>query len=149
MSLQMLMALFDDAGGAAADVVTVSGESVSHGTGGAGGAKAGVRFNTDGTVDRRNGGTYTQIDSGTDWVIPNSTYTGTYHIKWEAGTGACDVTPFAVSTWTAMSTGPHEWREEEDGGSSDSCSITISISDDGGSTTLDSAVYSLTADDTP
>ena len=130
------------------DVVTVTTQNITHGTSGAGGAKAGIRFNVDGTVDKREGATYTQISASTDWVVPQP-YADTYHIKWEAGSGACDVTPFAASTWTAMAAGPYEWREEEDSGSADSASVVISISNDGGSTTLDSATITLTADDTP
>lgn len=130
------------------ETVTVSGETIEHGSGG-GGAYAGVRFNLDGTIDKREGGTYSQIDTATDWVRPESVYAGTYHLRWTQTSGSVGVSPFAAGVWTAMSGGPHEWYEVEVGGSIDSCSITIDVSDDGGTTTLDSGLFQLTADDTP
>lgn len=51
----------------AAGVVTLSGETVST----VSEEKAGIRVNTDGTIDKIEGGTTTQIDTGTDWIIPN------------------------------------------------------------------------------
>ena len=35
-------------------------------------ASNGFRFNSDGTIDKAVDGVYTQIDSGTDWIIPNA-----------------------------------------------------------------------------
>ena len=39
-------------------------------------AIAGIRVNADGTIDKRIGAVYTQIDSATDWGVPNGGITG-------------------------------------------------------------------------
>lgn len=55
--------------GQPAGTVTLSGENVNDP--GESGVEVGIRFNSDGTVDRMVDGTPTQADSGTDWIIPN------------------------------------------------------------------------------
>lgn len=46
-----------------------------------------IRFNTDGTVDRRIGDTYTQINELTDWIIPNTDANSSYEVGHSARTG--------------------------------------------------------------
>lgn len=48
---------------------------------GAKSASAGVRINSDGTVDKQVGGVYTQIGTLTDWIIPNAGSAATFYIR--------------------------------------------------------------------
>ncbi len=91
-----------------AAVITVSGEVISHTS--LGTATAGIRFNTDGTVDKLVGSTYTQIDASTDWLRPVGFAPGDYEVRLESNSGdAFDVGP-AVGTWVAL-TSAREWKQ--------------------------------------
>ena len=52
-------------------VLTLSGEAVSD-VSVVAPTIAGIRINTDGTIDKREGAVYTPIDVGTDWIVPNN-----------------------------------------------------------------------------
>lgn len=73
--------------GASQPTVTVSGEAGISGTDVSApyDARAGVRFNSDGTVDSYSFDgatlTLTQIDTATDWVIPNSAAPDDYEVQ--------------------------------------------------------------------
>jgi len=84
--------------------VTVSGETTSAV------AQSGVRFNTDGTVDINEQGIYSQIDSATDWIIPNGVDgKGDYEVRAVQNSGdALDGGSDALNTWLALSTA-REW----------------------------------------
>jgi hypothetical protein len=60
--------------------LSLSGESI---TGTVSGASviAGIRVNTDGTIDSLKGTTYAPIDAATDWIMPNSAATSTYEVR--------------------------------------------------------------------
>lgn len=98
---------------AAGATVTISGESVtvvSSTTSSQ--SRAGIRVNTDGTIDKRVGNTYTQIDSATDWIIPNGSASSTYQIRitnvtWLQGS-AFNTAAAAADTWIDMSA-DREW----------------------------------------
>jgi len=80
-----------------------------------------VRINTDGTVDKYLEPTYTQIDSSTDWIIPNGAASALYEVRitnivdiggdtltWETGSAARD-TWLAISSnlqWKVLAAGP-------------------------------------------
>ena len=63
-------------------------------------ATAGFRVNSDGTVDKREDSTYTQVNSGTDWRIPNGSGAG-YYVRFTKG--VLDPTPtvggLTLGTW--------------------------------------------------
>lgn len=125
--------------------VTLSG-AVILGTGNPTGT-AGLRVNSDGTIDRYRSqdGVWTQINASTDWIIPNSAASEkTYHVKYYAATGTSP-SGSPLNTWLNVSTNP-AWTLTT--GTTASYNGTLSISDDGGSTTLTSAVFALSAQGT-
>jgi len=109
---------------------------------------AGVRINADGTVDRRGGtsGSYGQIDSGTDWIIPNGAASSDFDVyctvNSSSGAGLNGGSD-AVDTWLDLST-DRMWYCFRNTVGTNSANLTISIRYNGGST-LDSGVYDLTA----
>lgn len=130
--------------GASVDiVVTVSGESISHSVSNGNTAKAGVRVDNDGTIDKREGDIFSQIDASTDWRIPNGSGAG-FHVMFTKG--GLDPTPIGVlDTWTEITSDQEIRYEESSDDSESSGTITVHISDDGGTTTLDTGVYPLDA----
>jgi hypothetical protein len=132
-------------------VVTLSGESCSDGGTAPGTVTCGFRVNSDGTIDQQEGGLYTQVDSGTDWVIPNDA-DATFHVRFtqtgynETGSGDATATG-TLNTWLALSSnreltldGTTAMFQDLDA----EWTVTIEISDDGGSTVLDSGTYIMT-----
>ena len=101
------------AAGGVPGAVTVSGGLIDDSSNPANGAAAGIRFNTDGTVDQEleNAGSpaYSQISAGTDWIIPNDSATSLYEIRcsnvtantWGLGSEVID-------TWVDLSVA-REW----------------------------------------
>ena len=127
-----------------ASVVTLSGASVTHVFDGV--TYAGVRINSDGTVDQRKNSTYTQLSSGTDWIIPNSAASGDTYEVYATKTGdTLDASSAALSTWINVSTNP-QWTiadtTADDG--ADTATVTIQIRKNGGAA-VDSGVYNLSA----
>lgn len=127
-------------------VVTLSGEL---GIFGLDTQLVGVRFNTDGTVDKRIA-TYTQIDSGTDWIIPNTSASGSYEVMTDnwADTGGSgggfNAAAAAEGTWIAL-TANREWNVQAVGPmGADSSKMTFDahIRFNGGAT-LSSGTYSI------
>lgn len=90
---------------------------------------------------------------GAEWETENNpTPKDTYHIKWEAHDtlAAPGTTPFAVSTWTLLTgAGPFTWSHSASAPDIHTRGIKLFISNDAGSTTLQSADLSITADATP
>lgn len=108
----------------------------------------GLRVNSDGTIDRHRNGSYSQIDALTDWIIPNSAASDkTYHVKGDWTGDSLLAGSAATGTWLNVSTNPH-WllRDTTADDGAQTGTLTLSISDDGGSTTLDSATYAFSAD---
>lgn len=88
------------------EVVTLSGEDVSHVVADPSNALAGLRFDTDGNVYKIEGsGNETQIDTTTDWIRP-TTGADQYQIRYTnlVGDALTGVSP-AEDTWTAVSSG--------------------------------------------
>ncbi len=112
-------------------------------------AKAGVQFLTDGrkqSVEGFGSTPYVDRDVSTDWVIPNNTFTGTYHIRGTLNSGPPPNTG-TLNVWEAL-TSNRRWENVETGDSITSSNITIEISADGGSTTLESTSFNIKADGT-
>ena len=139
---------WSDAGG----TVTLSGESVS--VNGAL-ADAGIRFNSDGTVDKVENGTYTQVDSSTDWIIPNGAASSLYDVRITnvvdiggSPEGFNHASAAAEDVWINLGAN-REWAVENVGtGGSSSVGYTfdVEIRYNGGSV-LDSASYTVLSED--
>lgn len=116
--------------------VTVSGETVTSS------GSAGIRVNTDGTIDSRKGSgpTYAQIDASTDWIIPNSASgIKTYHVRLDINESNMHASSDSMNTWLEINTA-REWWHVSSGLTRNG---TLRVSDDGGSTDLDTGTYSL------
>lgn len=122
-------------------VVTLSGQTVSSTS--LGTAIAGVRFNTDGTVDQNKGGFYTQIDSSTDWIIPNGGASSDFDVRLVSVTGAALDTGPATGTWVNLGTN-REWLQIRSTNGTDSSTCVFAIRYKGGGD-LDTGTYTLTA----
>lgn len=127
---------------AGSSVVTVSGETISTLSLGAS-ASAGVRFNTDGTVDKLVNGSPTQIDAATDWVRPTEHAPGSFEIMAHVDAGNLDAGD-AVDTWLALTT-PRSWSVIDATQGVDPETATITVSIRFGGTVLASGQYSLSA----
>lgn len=120
--------------------VTVSGESVSDA--GLGAAFASITFQNNGQVWATIvSGSY-QVDSGTDWIIPNGAAPDDYEVMLSGRSGDAP-SGAAENTWLPLSTS-RQWYLSAGPGVTLSCSFTISIRKGSGSV-LDSAGYSLFA----
>jgi hypothetical protein len=136
--------------GAPAAVVTVSGELITHFTTGAT-ATAGVRVNTDGTIDKLVGAVYTQIDASTDWIIPNIEASSTYEVRitnvsWTQGS-SFDTEASPAEVWISMAAN-REWSivdATSTGLGAKSLTFDIEIRYDGGAV-LDAGSFSMSAD---
>ena len=140
------------ASGAAEDVVTVSGQVVSVTTGTAADATAGIRVNIDGTMDERRGLSFLQIDSTTDWIIPNSSASSSYEcritgVTFNQGSGFF-VEAAAENVWINLA-GNREWSVKDTnalaGGIKDvSFTLEIRLGSSGGA--VDTGAYQLISD---
>lgn len=141
----MLHTLMSVLGGS---VVTLSGETVEHSVSSPSNAIAGIRFNADGTVDRVVGGTPTQVDSATDWVIPNGAAPGAYEVRFTSLTGdAPTVTDStAEDAWYPFSSGNFYLSLQEFGTGLQACSFTIEIRLGSSGSAIASGSYNLTAE---
>ena len=118
-------------------IITLSGEAITSA------GSAGLRVNTDGTIDSRKGSgpTYAQIDAATDWIIPNAASGGkTYHFRLDINETNMDAGSDLMNVWIEL-TGPLEWWHIFSGLTRNA---TLRVSDDGGSTALDTGPYSFT-----
>ena len=143
----MLVDLGSIAGSSQATQLSLTTQTIRH-QATSGTLRAGVRFNTDGTVDKRVGDTYSQINAASDWITPRVGLSpGDYHVRAnEVGDGL-----FGVDTenvWHALSSA-REWynvRINADGDGSYTSTLTVDLSDDGGSTIAVTKVYTLIVD---
>jgi len=110
-------------------------------------ATASITFNTDGTVDLARSHGVTSEPDVYDWVIPNNP-TKTYHIRATqvsapTGTGTATGT---IGSWLQLNSnrsfGLSDTQSAGSSGSSTS-QYTIEISDDGGTTTIDSGTVTF------
>lgn len=117
----------------------------------------GVRINTDGTVDQHTDDNttdhYVQIDSATDWIIPNGAATSSYWVRATevAQTGGGTLTG-TLATWLQL-TGNREWsieRQAVSGAGTSTWDLTIEIAtDSGGSNIVASGLYEMTSTISP
>ena len=117
MHLMRLFGILADAGGPpAAAVVTVSGENVDSTVGTTSAQSiAGIKVGANGVLYRRNGNTYTAIDTGTDWIIPRGAAAGhecrITNVVWNNG-GSFTRADAAEDVWIPISGDP-EWYVQD------------------------------------
>ncbi len=111
----MLINLIAAAVGSGGANVTLSGEFITRIVTSPTNALSSVIVNTDGTVDKFSG-SQSQIDSATDWIIPNSSASTEYEVRitnvvWQSsGDGESFSSAFEVEdTWKAL-TGNATWQ---------------------------------------
>lgn len=132
----------------AAGTVTLSGEAVSSSDPGS--ATATIRFTAEGTVEKDENGTTTQVDSGTDWIIPNVAASSEYQIRYTNFTGSALLSPPSdEDEWIDLSEDRNFslFRFSSNPGTS-ACSFTIEIRKGSSGAALDSATYTLSAQST-
>jgi len=130
-----------------AGVVTLSGEDVYDSqldkT-----AVAGIRVNADGTIDRYTEFTgFVQIDSGTDWIIPNGAADSTYDVRVTNVVGDPFTTdPVADDVWINLGSA-RTWTIQDPNSAAGFKLVTfdLEIRKDGGAP-LASTEYSLKAE---
>ena len=131
-------------------VITLTDDNYTNSDGGpVGDAVGGVRINIDGTIDQiggdtgAGGPTYVQQNAGSDWVIPNiAASKKTYHFKLDTVTGdALNAGSAAVNSWVEL-TGTIDWYYQE-ASTNKSSTSTLRVSDDGGSTELDTSAVTF------
>lgn len=144
----MLLSLVAKAIGGALGLVNLDQHVTTSTSTSTGTTIAGFRFKLNGTLVRLNGVdgasvSETQIDADTDWIIPNEAAAfRTFHVKAEetAQTGGGTLSG-ALSSWIEIN-GDEDWtitRINAAGNGTSVWDLTFQISDDGGSTVLDSS----------
>ena len=113
---------------------------------GVGSAVAGIRINSDGTTDENVGGSFSQINAASDWVIPNGVAPGSYRVRATLQSGTTPTTNPGLGTWLAL-TSNREWRNTA--GTSEVVTSTLLIEiDDGAGNVQASGTYTIEADTT-
>jgi len=120
--------------------LTLSGETVYSPSNGST-ATAGIRVNTDGTIDSLKNATYAQIDSTTDWIVPNSAALSTDEVRVTGVTGTFTSSPGADGTWFDMSVA-REWTVEQATVGTKQTTFTLEVNRAGGATE-DTGAYSI------
>ncbi len=130
-------------GGAA---LNLNGEIISNTEADPTQARAWVIFNPDGTVDKREGGSVTQIDSGTDWIIPNIAASSIYEVRFTGLTGdAFNVLSAAADNWVDIGTGRAWGYTNTTNGTTASGDATFEIRRGSSGAAIVGATYDLTA----
>jgi len=126
--------------------LALSGEVISHTASDPTQARAHVIFNSDGTVDKREGGTITQLDTGTDWIIPNDAADTLYEVRYTGLTGtAFGVSAANADVWIDLSSNRTWGYTNTTNGTTDTGDATFEIRIGGGGPLVVSATYDLTA----
>lgn len=85
-------------------VVTVSGATILHTVSDPNNAFAIVIVRADGTIDRDEGGSVTQLSASTDWIIPNSEASGDFEVRFTLQSGDTPNTGnSSTGSWLALS----------------------------------------------
>jgi hypothetical protein len=111
---------------------------------------AGIRVNSDGTIDKLINATYTQISAATDWIIPNGAASSDYDVRitgvtFNTGT-VWDSEASPEDVWINLGS-DRLWSVDDDSSTAvdnHDVSFTIEIRGPGG-TTLSSGAYRIEA----
>ena len=127
--------------------LTLTDATISHVTGSPA-AVALLTINTDGTVDKTEGVTVTQLNPTTDWIIPiEKAFGASYEVKWDLISGT---SPNTKTTWpdeatyvdiSTVRTIGHTLGTTATVG----CVLRISIRRTGTTTVVDTADFTLNA----
>ena len=127
--------------------VTLTNQTISHTHATA--ARAKWSANTDGTVDKVEGSTTTQISSSTDWIIPNGAASNDYEFKMSfvssSGSGYSVGYPVFYGVWYS---GGFYVDLQKSGTGTASLTVTMSVRDANTLVVLDTATITLTATNT-
>ena len=142
------MSLFFAMLGLSGAKVTLSGQTITDIQASPTDAQAKVIFNTDGTVDQNDAGVVTQIDAGTDWIIPNAAAgdgTG-YEVGFTGTPTDAFTTEAAVEdAWVDLSTNRTWGYDTSSDQTLESGNITFRIRRVGSDIILATGTYNLTA----
>jgi hypothetical protein len=136
------------AGGGGGDVITLSGETSSAFKFGSN-ATAELKCDNDGNIyKRQNGGTWNQVDTGTDWVRPAASAPGSYRCMFDTLTGDTSFHVGWGTSGTYYALTSDRWMYTYDntptgGGKSCTCHWHI---DDGTTEQAGDVSYTMTAD---
>jgi hypothetical protein len=106
----------------------------------AAGVQAGIRFNADGTTDKLENATYTQINGSSDWIYPPPPGSIAVEIHCDVISGS--VTGDSTGVWLSLSAS--QAREWKCLGPAGAASITITLRNLAG-TQIAQGSYTLTA----
>ena len=126
----------------AAVTYALSGETGINGSQPGGTSNAGVRMNADGTVDKLVDTVYSQIDTATDYIIPNSAVKTAIRFRATNNGDALDAGSSATGSWLSA---PCEWYVETSGVPVN-LDVDVEISIDSGSSTHDTGAYTGSAE---
>ena len=143
----MLMNFLASIAAAVPALVTVSGETITD-TDTPGPVTTGLRFTNTGYVEAFLGSTsaWNPVDSSTDWIIPHEAAGVLYSVRLTVSSGTSPTTG-SVGSWETLDS-TRTWtlvRPDAAGSGSTTGTYLLQVSDDGGSTVLDSASYTLTS----
>ncbi len=105
-----------------------------------------ILLNTDGTIDKLEQVTTTQLNSGTDWLIPNAEAPSLFEAHMTMVSGD-NFTVGALDTWILISDGNIQWRYQKGTVGVLNGVGTLSIRFNGGPV-LDSANFEMLAEQT-
>lgn len=136
----------------ASEVVTLSGEFITTSVSGAVPSVARLIINPDGTLDKLENGSTTQIDASTDWIIPNGAASSSYQVRFTnlAGTITGAGTTLTEDVWADIDQvhGIRTARPIAQGNGQTGATFDLEIRLGTGAT-LASASYTLQAERTP
>lgn len=124
--------------------VTLSGQTIEHNTIPGDTAVAAIRFNSDGTVDQGIDGIFSQIDSITDWIIPNVEADSTFDVRCTGVGGSWTSSPIADGSWINLGTSRTWTVQRISTEGTNEVTATFEIRKDGGAA-LDSGFYTVRA----
>lgn len=125
--------------------VTLSGEVIADIGGFPSTAAAFVDVLTDGTIQKTEGVTETQIDGSTDWIIPNSAANSMYEVRFTNLVGDALTTPPAAEDVWVFITEKRSYGVFETTDNTKVATFDLEIRLNGGPV-LSSASYQVTAD---
>jgi len=108
-------------------------------------ARVGVRWNSDGTLDKNIDTSYIQIDATTDWIIPNGADKTGMVVRCTDNNANLAAGSAGTGSWLSASA-TRTWFITQTTIGSKLLDITLEVSLDSGSTVHDSAGYTGTAE---
>lgn len=101
----------------------------------------GIRVNTDGTIDHNNDGSYSQINSGTDWIIPNGAASSAAEIRVTNNGAALNGSSDSTGVWLDMSVA-REWGVSRSAAGISTFDIDVEMRFNSGAPTVGPGNYS-------